>query len=344
MAVHAGQQEDSRVCAELADREMGGEFEPVTMVEIAALLEADSPRISGENLEHARLLAVTDAELPPIIVHRDTMRVIDGVHRLLAARIQGAEKIAVRFFSGCPADAFVVAVRSNITHGLPLSLADREAAAARITSTHPQWSDRMIASVTGLAPNTVAETRKRLGIGTGHAAARIGKDGRVRPVDRTAGRMHAAELIADNPDISLRQLGHAAGISPETARDVRNRIRRGENPVPGRRATGRVKKPAAPRGDVPQACDDPPAARMPGKNRVGAIERLRGDPALRFTETGRTLLRMLSVHGIEDEQWEKIAENVPLHCSGTIAAMARACADMWGELADQMARKAADIT
>ncbi|MFD0433138.1 ParB N-terminal domain-containing protein, partial [Streptomyces chartreusis] len=94
--------------------------------------------------------------MPPIIVHRDSMRVIDGLHRLRAAQLRGHSTIAVTFYDGTEADAFVLAVESNVRHGLPLSLPDRKRAAVRIIATHPQWSDRKIASVTGISPATVA--------------------------------------------------------------------------------------------------------------------------------------------------------------------------------------------
>jgi ParB-like chromosome segregation protein Spo0J len=57
------------------------------------------------------------------------MRVIDGMHRLMAASLQGRESIDVMFFHGSEIDVFLRAVQENITHGLPLSQADRRAAA-----------------------------------------------------------------------------------------------------------------------------------------------------------------------------------------------------------------------
>ncbi len=82
------------------------------------------------------------------------MRVIDGTHRLRAAILNGHEEIGVLFFDGTDDDAFVAAVRANVVHGLPLALADREAAATRIIKSHPQWSDRAIAEAAGLAAQT----------------------------------------------------------------------------------------------------------------------------------------------------------------------------------------------
>ncbi|MFC7733878.1 ParB/RepB/Spo0J family partition protein [Actinomadura keratinilytica] len=220
----------------------------VETVAVDALAMDDSPRCSGVVPEHVAALAETPHPLPPIIVHRATMRVIDGRHRLLAARMRGRPTIDVRFYEGDEAHAFALAVKSNIAHGLPLTAADRKRAAARVIASHPQWSDRLIASVTGLAPATVADIRRRSAAGSAERI-RIGRDGRIRPVDATEGRRRAGELILADPSLSLRQIARAAGISPETARDVRNRLRRGEDPLPSRR---RRKRTAPARPDAPK--------------------------------------------------------------------------------------------
>src|SRR3954464_4429872 len=133
----------------------------VVEVDIGTLSTGASPRISGVDPEHVEALAAAQNPLPPITVHRSTGRIIDGLHRLRAVEIRGQQKIAVQYFDGDAADAFVLAVESNVTHGLPLTTADRKHAAARIIASHPQWSDRVIASVSGLAPGTVAEIRRR---------------------------------------------------------------------------------------------------------------------------------------------------------------------------------------
>ncbi|MFI1416136.1 ParB/RepB/Spo0J family partition protein [Streptomyces sp. NPDC020707] len=124
--------------------------------------------------------------LPPITVHRPMMRVIDGYHRLKAARLRGESRIVARFFDGDETAAFVLAVRLNVRHGLPLALADRKRAAERIVASDPQWSDRRVASVTGIASGTVGDIRKR--VVRGPEGRRLGRDGRVRPVDGSTGR------------------------------------------------------------------------------------------------------------------------------------------------------------
>ncbi|MEF3111724.1 ParB N-terminal domain-containing protein [Streptomyces chrestomyceticus] len=321
------------------------DMQTVVEVEINSLSVAGSPRISGEDIEHVEMLTVAQAPLPPIIAHRATMRVIDGVHRLRAAERRGDDKIAVRFFDGDEADAFVLAVESNITHGLPLSMADRKNAAERIIRSHPLWSDRMIASVTGIAPGTVAEIRRRVAGAAAAGRGRIGQDGRFRPLNGAEGRRLAGNLIAENPGLSLRQIARASGISPETARDVRNRLRRGEEPLlKGRGRPARAPQEQLPAGpaDAGDGGDGTAPVRMPVQDRTVVVRRLKVDPALRFSETGRTLLRLLSIHTISAEEWDDIMANIPPHCSGIIAQLARECADIWADFAQRAERNVAE--
>lgn len=308
---------------------------PIVEVETRSLRASDSPRISGENLEHAQALANMDVELPPIIVHRPTMRVIDGMHRLRAAELRKQENITVQFFDGEEPDAFVLAVKTNIAHGLPLSLTDRKTATARIIATHPHWSDRMIASVTGLAAKTVAEIRKQPGNQFHPAQRRVGQDGRVRPVNSAEGRRRAVELIQDNPRLSLRQVARAAGISPETVRNVRSRLRDSEPPRVPRQ---RVKiTNDSPEENPKQANITPPIL---GPDTTTEIKRLRVDPALRFSETGRALLRMLDACAIDAQSWEDIADNIPSHALDTVARVVQEHSDAWKALAERVAHNA----
>ena len=161
----------------------------VVTVPVLSLRPADSPRLNGEDKAHIARLAETDAPLPPILVDRRTLRVIDGMHRLMAASLQSLETIEVVFFDGSEADVFLRAVQENVMHGLPLSLADRRAAAERIVTSHPQMSDRAIGRTTGLAAKTVAAIRKRTCDQTPQSGARVGADGRVRPLDSEKGRL-----------------------------------------------------------------------------------------------------------------------------------------------------------
>jgi hypothetical protein len=111
------------------------------------------------------------------------------------------------FYDGSDEDAFILSGQSNVEHGLPLSPADRTTAAERI-----------IARVTGLSPKTVAAVRKRSTAEIPHLRARVGRDGRTRPVDAADGRRLVGDLLTENPDASIRQIALRAGISQGTAR------------------------------------------------------------------------------------------------------------------------------
>ncbi|WP_185094886.1 hypothetical protein [Streptomyces sp. PanSC19] len=115
-------------------------------------------------------------------------------------------EIDARFFHGSETDVFLLSVSANIRHGLPLSQDDRVAAAQRIFVTHAEWSDRMVASLTGLSPKRVAMTRRQVAAERPQPERRVGKDGRSRPVDGTQGRRLAAEIISRNPTASLRRM------------------------------------------------------------------------------------------------------------------------------------------
>jgi ParB-like chromosome segregation protein Spo0J len=297
-------------------------------VPISALLPANSARQAGEDVDHVRMLAGVGHPLPPIIVHRPSMRVIDGNHRVAAALLRGDELIEVRFFDGSEREAFVLAVQTNVAHGLPLSLADRTRAAERIIGSHREWSDRAIAAVTGLSARTVGSVRRRSsGAGGDQVRARTGRDGRVRPLDNAEGRLKASAIIAQRPRASLREVAREAGVSPSTVRDVRMRIERGEEPVPQMR-----------RGRGEGASIRSLGARE--TRRLAAMLRgLQSDPSLRFTESGRTFLRWINSRAIRSDEGLDVAAKVPPHCTYIVADVARACAEEWLRLADELEQR-----
>lgn len=331
-------EENSEIALGAPSREGGLDQSSAMTVPIRSLHPSDSPRLAGENVEHARALAESVAILPPILVHRATMRVIDGMHRLRAAEMRNEDEIEVRFFEGDEADAFVAAVQANIAHGLPLSLADRTASAERIIKTHTQWSDRMIASVTGLAANTVGAIRRRATEQTAQLHSRIGRDGRVRPVNSAEGRRLASDLIINKPPSSLREVSKAAGISPGTVRDVRERLSRGEDPVPLAQHQTKNRKDQPKRNRQTSLTEDKTARQAPIRDSNSLLQMLRKDPSLRFAETGRVLLRLLDTHAIGKEQRDELIDNIPPHCTGIVAELARRCAETWQEFAEQLDR------
>jgi hypothetical protein len=279
---------------------------------VLALRPGESPRLEGEDKAHVARLAETDTTLPAILVERASMRVIDGMHRLLAASLKGEEMIAVEFFDGTPADAFLRAVEANVKHGLPLSLNDRRAAAARIVVTHSYMSDRAIGEAAGLAARTVASIRRRATDALPHLDARVGRDGRVRPLSSADGRRRAAKLMAERPEASLREVARGAGVSPTTARDVRRRLELGHEPVPTR-----------PSGYP--AVSDEEIHVTPSF----ALQKLLRDPSLRHNEKGRWLLRLLQHNAVGSQEWSEVISAVPAHSAALVLQLARQYASMW---------------
>lgn len=328
---------------------------------ISALSPGDSPRLSGEDAEHVRTLAEAETPLPPITAHRDTMRVIDGMHRLRAAVQRGHEYIDVRFFDGSGQDAFVLALRLNAGHGLPLTRADRTAAAKRIIGVHLTWSDRLIASVAGLSAGTIRTLRKESGDAEA-AVARIGRDGRVRPTDAAAGRLAASRVVAEHPGASLREIARKAGVSLGTARDVRERMQHGQDPLPPMQRTHlslAARKESA-EGGGPAGADQTihalrgirgtQAREDVGNRFLGGetddqipdvpeiLNSLIRDPSLRFTDSGRQLLRWLSALTVALPTWNDVVPTVPSHSAYMVADLARKCAIEWSNFAYELSK------
>lgn len=300
-------------------------------IRISDLVPGDSPRLSGEDRAHILRLVESDTPFPPILVHRSTMRIIDGAHRVRAAEAKGWADIDAVFFNGSEAGAFVLSVECNIEHGLPLSLADRRVAAARIIESHGDWSDRMIARSTGLSAKTVRSIRNCSTEESAQSNTRRGQDGRVRPLTAVTGRKLAAELIASKPDASLREIARAAGISPGTVRDVRDRVKRGEDPVLPPRGEGVIngdRKPAPVRRNADQPVD---VARL-----LNALVR---DPSLRMNEGGRQLLRWLYLHVIDAADGREVISAVPDHSAGMVAELAAGCAEEWSKISYELGKR-----
>ncbi len=255
------------------------------------------------------------------------MRVIDGVHRLRATELRGDSTIPARLFEGNDAEAFALAVHLNVTHGLPLTLAERKAAALRVLESYPHWSDRSIGLIAGVSNKTVGKLRGCATEEISQLDPRLGRDGKVRPISPAHGRRRAAEFLSMNPRASLREIARKAGVSVTTARDVRQRIDNGQSPLPDALAKNSRRNPQEPLLI---------GARVPPDGRGSdLLQRLRRDPSVRSSERGRALLRLLSVVAVAISACNEFAEAAPIHCSGTIAEIARKNARAWQEIADK---------
>jgi hypothetical protein len=201
-------------------------------------------------------------------------------------------------------------------------------------------SDRSIAAITALAPGTVATIRQRCGTAS-DAGARIGRDGRIRPLTSVDGRRAAQEVIAAHPDASLRMIAEKAGISPTTVRDVRERMLRGEDPVPPgvtrRGSASRKQRHAKTTGRV----------RLPkgvgtSRGRLTLLQALCRDPSLRLTQPGRLFLQWLKSRAAPLQIKPEQLNAIPIHTLFLVAQIAHQCADEWYEFAQELEERLRD--
>ena len=300
----------------------------IRSVGISDLTAGDSPRLSGIDMAVVRGLVEADpATLPPIVVDRSTMRVFDGLHRLAAAKARGETTIMVEFADDWH-DAFVRAVRNNATHGKPLTLPERRAAAERIFRMYPEWSDRKVAEVSNLSKTTVAKIRS---CSTGKVTqlnTRTGRDGRRRPVNADDGRRRVVAVLADHPAATLRELAAKAGVALGTAKDVRDRVRRGEPAA----ATASTPAVIAPRtATIP--CGDNVHA---GLTELEILSVLTRDPSLVQRESCRKFVQWLAMSAVQRQSLDDLVRGIPPHLIGLVRQLVRTYADTWLELADKL--------
>jgi ParB-like chromosome segregation protein Spo0J len=307
----------------------------VVLVSVDSLTPGESPRLEGIDITYAEALANLESDLPPIFVQRSSMRVIDGMHRLQAARLSGRHKIHACFLDCDEDEAFLLAVAANTAHGLPLTIDEKRAAVAHIIRIRPDASDRWIAQISGLSAATVAAVRQANTETIPSSDRRLGRDGRLRPLNATDGRRLARDLLASNPDASLRQIAREAGISVGTVRDVRKKIQLGIDPVQTKRPMSRK----------PGERDRIKVREGSGQVDPGPIlQRLQRDPALRYTEPGRLFLRWLSPKLLRASDWEGIVDSIPAHWVSELARIAYSCAATWAAFAEELENRKRKLT
>src|ERR1700722_20176089 len=280
-----GQLDPWSACA-VEDWVRRGNCLPVENVPVASIRNSYTPRKNKANEHHIQILAQSPMPLPPIVIHRTSMRVIDGVHRLRATELRGDSTIPARLFEGNDAEAFALAVHLNVTHGLPLTLSERKAAARRVLESYPHWSDRSIGLSAVVFNKTVGKIRGCATEEISQLDPRVGRDGKVRPVSPAHGRRRAAEFLSMNPHASLREIARKAGVSVTTARDVRQRIDKGQSPLPDALANNLGRRPKQ-SGSAKTTVEEPLSIGTrvsPDGRGSDLLQRLRRDPSVRSSE------------------------------------------------------------
>jgi ParB-like chromosome segregation protein Spo0J len=317
--------------------------------EVGILLEMLVPgievRAGGTDQVHVRLLAEASgtARLPSNLVQKTGFRLIDGRHRVEAAKLLGHSVISARVVDCTDTEALVLAMKSNILHGLPLSRADRISGAKRVLTSHPDWSDRAVASVAGLSAKSVASIRRSMADdGMSVPGKRLGRDGKRHPIAPAEGRRRTVEYIIAHPEASLRQIAREADVSLGTAQDIKARLRRGDESVLAPARDGAAPAPSAPVRLAPKAA--PAAQPSPAPSvRGGEVlvwqaisAKLANDPSLRYTESGRTFLQWMGRRCLSEAEWCEFVDAIPLHWKMEVAKVAASMSEEWRQFAERL--------
>ena len=303
----------------LAEQPLSPEF---TMLPIRDLRLGRSPR-REINFAQVATLAELDGAWDPILVQRRSMTVVDGCHRLAAAKRLGHRTIRAQYFDGTDAEARVEGIRINVQHGMPLTLSERSDAARVLLSLLPTWSDRQLASICALSPRTIASLRASMVQPQTNDARdrratqrRVGKDGRRYPVDATEQRHKIRQILEQDRSASLRSVAARTGASPETVRSVRRNL---EAEVPAISSLPRVL--ALPTRLAPE----PP--------------RWLEDTACSSTDEGRTFAQWFDCHLVETSTIGAMSDAVPLSRVYAVIDEARRRAEFWNSFAAVLQRR-----
>jgi DNA-binding CsgD family transcriptional regulator len=290
----------------------------VVMVRIDEIRDVDFHlRIGGLKSACVADLARLNGNWPPIVLLPGVNSVVDGRHRLAAAKRLGHASIASVFFNGSAEDAFVRAVHLNVRQGLPLTLKERERAALRILKSHWDWSDRQIAELCALSPGTIRVLRgagHRPSEQFAHLDARRGRDGRTRPVQPEMTRVRIREALTSNPGASLRQIAKLVNCSPETVRVVRSLSKSVEAAESETLVEAKSQADTSP--DQRTRVESPAASPSP-------------DPALTSTTDGAAFALWFDKSRVTVEQCFDFVPVVPLSRIYEISDEARKRADAW---------------
>jgi ParB-like chromosome segregation protein Spo0J len=332
-----------------------GAYDPAVMIDQLPVLELPLSSLEpgfflrrcGTDPAHIRMLAdaAGSCELPPIVVQKNNSRIVDGMHRVEAARLRGQKSIRAHVIKCTDEDAFILAVKTNTLHGLPLSRADRMAGAKCILAWHADWSDRAVGVATGLSARTIADLRRRSTGGTHQPNRRLGRDGKLRPLTGAEGRRRAADYIAARPDASLREIAREANVSLGTVQDVRARMRRGADPMLVARGGSYPEQGAhSPAPGMPAGWPLPKDAMSSRDVKLRAHQatwsaisaKLASDPSLKYTESGRMFIRWMTLQATQAPEWTEFIEAVPSRWLRDIGLIAENIGEQWREFAEQL--------
>ena len=120
-----------------------------------------NPRLKGTNSEIVEYYAeiFDDVIWPPILVHRESLKLIDGFHRVAAAKKVGKYNFFVQYLENiAEEELFAYAVKANLGHGANLSKEERYKAIHKLQ--RAGWTNEKIAELLNCGITTVNKTEE----------------------------------------------------------------------------------------------------------------------------------------------------------------------------------------
>lgn len=123
-------------------------------------VQLSTRRIDEFTVQQYVLAISSGAEFPPITVFDDgeAAWLADGFHRLAAFRFLNRDSVLAEIKEGTREDAAIFAAIANVTHGRPMSQAQKREAGKRLLKL-TEWSDREIGRRLAVSPRSVANWR-----------------------------------------------------------------------------------------------------------------------------------------------------------------------------------------
>ena len=123
--------------------------------------------------------------MPPVVVFEVDGRwlLVDGFHRHASAVRRDQRSVSAEIRAGTFTDALDYAAQANLSHGLPLTRAERRRVVETRLRIHHDWSDRRLADEMGIGRELIGRVRKQL-VDAGQlpvSAVRVGADGKTYP-------------------------------------------------------------------------------------------------------------------------------------------------------------------
>ncbi|MFH9296757.1 helix-turn-helix domain-containing protein [Streptomyces sp. NPDC017520] len=165
----------------------------------------------------------------------------------------------------------------------------------------------------------------------------------------TEQREKVLALLEEGPNQTLRDVADQAGVSISTVHRIRQGLLPGTTvPLPDEPTSApsqdNVRALASGTASVPRqdrltAVPHAPGPRPTVARQVRFMEILSKDPSLRFTDSGRTLLRWLNGHAQDLAVGEQFLAAVPPHCMRAVAEVASQYAKEWERLASTLKQR-----